>query len=294
MKNSIKKIFAGISAAAMLVSAMPIVSAFAEEVIVEAKFSTREVEGGVVITKYTGEAADEIEIPAEYEGKAVVGIDNYAFSVISQEVNFVVPATLTLDNMGNEAFVTAEVINKGIIEASGADTLNGVIKYWANDVAKMNATDAQISQAVKDAYAHVVDAPMADTLVETAVWAIQDIQAGKYGFSKVNIDRLGMALAAIPYPGVTMTGPADVDAQKYAEVKHIPYTAKAAYVMGDVNMSGGKPDLYDAILLAEVMAGIKDLTPEQLALGDFTGDGKIGLYDIIPIAEIMAGLRDWQ
>ncbi|MCM1226600.1 MAG: hypothetical protein NC320_04120 [Clostridium sp.] len=294
MKNSIKKIFAGLSAAAMLVSAMPIVSAFAEDVIVEAKFNTREVEDGVVITKYTGEAADEIEIPAEYEGKTVVGVDSYAFSVVSQDVNFVVPATLTLDNMGNEAFVTAEVINKGIIEASGADTLNGVIKYWANDVAKMNATDAQISEAIKNAYAHVVDAPMADTLVETAVLVIQDIQAGKYGFSQANINKLGLALAAIPYPGVTMEGPADADAEKYAAAKNIPYTAKAKYAQGDINMSGGKPDLYDAILMAEIMAGKKEATPEQIAVGDLTGDGKIGLYDAIAVAEIMAGKRDWQ
>lgn len=289
MKNSIKKIFAGLSAAAMLVSAMPIVSAFAEEVVVEAKFDTREVEGGVVITKYTGDAADEIEIPAEYEGKTVVGVDSYAFSVVSQDVNFVVPATLTLANMGNEAFVTEEVINKGIIEASGADTLNGVIKYWVNDIAKMNATDAQISEAIKNAYAHVVDAPVANTLVETAVIVIQDIQAGKYGFSQANIDKLGLALAAIPYPGVTMEGPADVDAQKYAEAKKIPYTVKSAYVLGDIDMSGGTPNLYDAILIAEIMAGKKEATPEQLAIGDSNENGKIDLYDAIYVAECMVG-----
>ena len=50
MKKSLKKIMAGVSAAAMLASAMPIASAFAEET--EATFSVREVSEGVVITDY--------------------------------------------------------------------------------------------------------------------------------------------------------------------------------------------------------------------------------------------------
>jgi len=60
-------------------------------------------------------------------------------------------------------------------------------------------------------------------------------------------------------------------------------------VKGDVNGSGGEPDLADAILALQVLAGLNP--PNVNTGGDVNGDGRIGLPEVIYILQKVAGLR---
>lgn len=285
MKNSLKKIMAGVSAAAML-AAMPAAGVFAADET-ESAFSVREVTDGVVITNYTDKTAEKIVIPSEIDGKTVVGVDNFAFGLVSQEVTIVVPETLTLDNIDDEAFMTAAVVNKGIVEASGATTVNGVVKYWINDVAGMSYTDAQISDAIAKAMSHVGDITIGATLEETALIVVKEIQAGNCGFSQDNLDRLDLVLATVPYGLVTLEGADGTDAQTYAAGKiNLKYVVTSAYEPGDMTLDG-VVDLYDAIEIAKYMMNMIEPTDEQLAAGDINGDGEVDLYDAIEVARTL-------
>lgn len=283
MKNSLKKIMAGVSAAAML-AAMPAAGVFAAE---DSAFSVREVEAGVVITNYTDKTAEKIVIPSEIDGKTVVGVDNFAFGLVSQDVTIVVPETLTLDNLGNEAFATMEVVNNSVIAPSGATTVNGVVKYWINDVVGMNYTDAQIADAVKRAVAHIGDVPVGTTVEETALMVLKEVQAGNCGFSQANLNRLNLVLSMMSYDNVTLQGPDGTDAQTYAAGKiNLKYVVTSAYELGDVTLDG-KVNLYDAIEISKYMMKAVELTDEQLEVGDITQDGVVNLYDAIEIAKLL-------
>ncbi len=283
MKNSLKKIMAGVSAAAML-AAMPAAGVFAAE---DSAFSVREVEAGVVITNYTDKTAEKIVIPSEIDGKTVVGVDNFAFGLVSQDVTIVVPATLTLDNLGNEAFATMEVVNNSVVAPAGATTVNDVVKYWINDVVGMNYTDAQIAEAVKKAVAHIGEVPVGTTVEETALMVLKEVQAGNCGFSQANLDRLNLVLSMMSYGNVTLQGPDGTDAQTYAAGKiNLKYVVTSAYELGDVTLDG-KVNLYDAIEISKYMMKAVELTDEQLEVGDITQDGVVNLYDAIEIAKLL-------
>lgn len=285
MKNSLKKIMAGVSAAAML-AAMPAAGVFAADET-ESAFSVREVESGVVITNYTDKTADKIVIPSEIDGKTVVGVDNFAFGLVSQEVTIVVPETLTLDNIQNEAFATFAVVNNSVVAPSGATTVNGVVKYWVNYVVGMNYTDEQIADAVKRAIGHIGDVPVGTTVEETALMVLKEVQAGNCGFSQTNLDRLNLVLSMMSYDLVTLQGPDATDAQTFAAGKiNLKYVVGGDYLPGDVTLNG-VVDLYDAIEIAKYMMKMVELTDEQLQAGDITGDSVVDLYDAIEVAKTL-------
>ena len=284
MKNSLKKIMAGVSAAAMLASAMPIASAFAEET--EATFSVREVSEGVVITDYSDKTADKIVIPSEIDGQTVVGVDDFAFGLISKKVTVVVPETLTEDYISSQAFMTMAIVDKYIIGLSPDKTINGVIKYWVNNVAGLNYSDQQIADAIARAMAHIGNIDVTDlTVSEAAIQVLREIDS--LGFSETNLNRLEAAFSLMPYDLVTLEGPDGTAAQAFAETKNsLTYVVTGAYESGDVTMDG-KVDLYDAIEIAKYMMGMVDFTNEQIAIGDMTGDGVCDLYDAIEVARTL-------
>lgn len=284
MKKSLKKIMAGVSAAAMLASAMPIANAFAEET--EATFSVREVSDGVVITDYSDNTADKIVIPSEIDGQTVVGVDDFAFALISKKVTVVVPETLTEDYISSQAFMTSAIVNKYIIGLSPDKTINGVIKYWVNSVAGLNYSDQQIADAIARALAHIGNIDVTDlTVTEAAVQVLREIDS--LGFSQTNLNRLEAALSLMPYDLVTLEGPDKTAAQAFAETKNsLTYVVTGAYEKGDVTMDG-KVDLYDCIEIAKYMMGMVTFTNEQIAIGDITGDGVCDLYDAIEVAKTL-------
>lgn len=284
MKKSLKKIMAGVSAAAMLASAMPIASAFAEET--EATFSVREVSEGVVITDYSDKTADKIVIPSEIDGQTVVGVDDFAFGLISKKVTVVVPETLTEDYISSQAFMTMAIVDKYIIGLSPDKTINGVIKYWVNNVAGLNYSDQQIADAIARAMAHIGNIDVTDlTVSEAAIQVLREIDS--LGFSETNLNRLEAAFSLMPYDLVTLEGPDGTAAQAFAETKNsLTYVVTGAYESGDVTMDG-KADLYDAIEIAKYMMGMVDFTNEQIAIGDMTGDGVCDLYDAIEVARTL-------
>ena len=284
MKKSLKKIMAGVSAAAMLASAMPIASAFAEET--EATFSVREVSEGVVITDYSDKTADKIVIPSEIDGQTVVGVDDFAFGLNSKKVTVVVPETLTEDYISSQAFMTMAIVDKYIIGLSPDKTINGVIKYWVNSVAGLNYSDQQIADAIARAMAHIGNIDVTDlTVSEAAIQVLREIDS--LGFSETNLNRLEAAFSLMPYDLVTLEGPDGTAAQAFAETKNsLTYVVTGAYESGDVTMDG-KVDLYDAIEIAKYMMGMVDFTNEQIAIGDMTGDGVCDLYDAIEVARTL-------
>lgn len=284
MKNSLKKIMAGVSAAAML-AAMPAAGVFAADET-ESAFSVREVEAGVVITNYTDKTAEKIVIPSEIDGKTVVGVDNFAFGLVSQEVTIVVPETLTLDNIQNEAFATFAVVNNSVVAPSGATTVNGVVKYWINDVVGMNYTDEQIADAVKRAIGHIGDVPVGATVEETALLVLKEVQAGNCGFSQTNLDRLNLVLSMMSYDLVTLQGPDGTAAQEFAAGKINLKYVTGDYLPGDITLDG-VVDLFDAIEISKYMLNMVELTDEQFQAGDITGDGVIDLFDAIEVAKTL-------
>lgn len=284
MKKSLKKIMAGVSAAAMLALAMPIASAFAEET--EATFSVREVSEGVVITDYSDKTADKIVIPSEIDGQTVVGVDDFAFGLISKKVTVVVPKTLTEDYISSQAFMTMAIVDKYIIGLSPDKTINGVIKYWVNSVAGLNYSDQQIADAIARAMAHIGNIDVTDlTVSEAAIQVLREIDS--LGFSETNLNRLEAAFSLMPYDLVTLEGPDGTAAQAFAETKNsLTYVVTGAYESGDVTMDGNV-DLYDAIEIAKYMMGMVDFTNEQIAIGDMTGDGVCDFYDAIEVARTL-------
>ncbi len=328
MKKSLKKMMAGVSAVAMLAAAMPIAGAFAEEVtepntdatvatdatdatdateatdatdapagdvVIEndTPFSIREVENGLIITNYAEtEETDKIVIPAEIGGMTVVGIDNFAFGMVEEEVTFVVPETLMLENIANEAFMTAAVVGTEAIAAAGLEngSIKDIVTYWVNDQFGMGYTDEQIVEAIQRAIIHISDVEVANmTNAEAAVAVIKEIQAGNCGFSQANVDRLNIALATLPYTLVTLEGPDATAAQEYAAGKfNLTYVVASGYEPGDMNLDG-KVDLYDAIAIAKYMIKTLEATDEQLVAGDITGDGKVDLYDAIAVSKTLMG-----
>ena len=292
MKKSLRKLMAGVSAAAMLATAMPVVNAFAADEA-EATISYREVAEGAIITDYVCDA-DELVIPAEIDGLTVVGVDNFAFALVSKEVNIIVPETLMLDYIDDEAFMTAAVVNTEIIAPSGATTVSGVVKYWINDVVGMNYTDAEIADAIARAITHIGDVEIADmTTAEAAVAIVREIQAGNCGFSQKNLERLDLVLAGTFYDMVTLEGPDGTDAQTFADGKwNLVYNVATAVegLPGDMTLDG-VVNLYDAIEIAKYMMGMLEEEPSEQAFinGDITEDGVINLYDAIAVCNVFMG-----
>jgi len=77
----------------------------------------------------------------------------------------------------------------------------------------------------------------------------------------------------------------------WSDVKSINSSGSVPTVKkGDVNGSGGDPDLADAIPVLRILAGIS--VTETINLNaDVNGDGKIGIEEVIYILQIVAGLR---
>ncbi len=312
MKNSLKKVLAGISAVAMLAVAMPITSAFAEDTVDTTvaddsttdepaadpseiltsemengdSISYRVVGEGAVITEFVNTEADTITVPATIDEKAVIGIDDFAFANVTGDVTINVPDTLAIANMGNEAFMTSAVISK--VTATGGSSIHDVLSYWVNDVAGMGYTDEQIADAVKRAYAKIDEAQVAaDTIEKTTMNLIKAIKAGECGFSQANIDKMNMALSTMSYAGVKLkvaTNQETPEIVTYAAAKKdLECEVGGAYIIGDTNLSG-KLDLQDAILIAKFLLN-GELTDEQQAAGDYNQNGKIDLQDAIGVAK---------
>jgi hypothetical protein len=72
-------------------------------------------------------------------------------------------------------------------------------------------------------------------------------------------------------------------------VTGISSVSDAKPAMGDVNGSGGEPDLADAIVALQVVAGLNP--PNVFASADVNNDNKIGLEEVIYILQKLSGLR---
>lgn len=309
MKNSFKKIMASLGAAAMLVSAMPIANAFAADAVDPADlFETREVADGVIITNYTGENTDKITIPATINDADVVGVDNFAFGLVSQNVTIVVPETLRLkgldatenDGIDANAFMTAGVIINQDISGYGSTPVEIITQIIADVNDKL--PDAQkfvfpdgvtpeeyISEAMKRAMAHLAGAPTGNTPAETAIIVIETIldETGDHcGFSQKNVERLKAALNLISYKGVTLEGPKDAPAQTYAENKiDLTYNEKSSVIIGDANLNG-KVDFLDLTVVSKAL--INDtLTGDARIAADVNGNGEIDFLDLSAIAKML-------
>ena len=194
--------------------------------------------------------------------------------------------TLTEDYISSQAFMTMAIVDKYIIGLSPDKTINGVIKYWVNNVAGLNYSDQQIADAIARAMAHIGNIDVTDlTVSEAAIQVLREIDS--LGFSETNLNRLEAAFSLMPYDLVTLEGPDGTAAQAFAETKNsLTYVVTGAYESGDVTMNG-KVDLYDAIEIAKYMMGMVDFTNEQIAIGDMTGDGVCDLYDAIEVARTL-------
>lgn len=284
MKKSLRRIMAGVSAAAMLATAMPVVNAFAEEEVAEATISYREVAEGVIITDYVCDAA-ELVIPEKTEdGKTVVGVDNFAFALVSKDVDIVVPSTLMASYVGDFAFMTSVMINAQLVEVSGADTVEGVVKYWVNEKG-MSYTDEQIANAVAKAKAN---AGVTDemTTEQAAVLVMKEIVAGNCDFAEENVQALKEVLGTFAYNEVTLEGDLNPELKELFKDKwNLTYLA-----LGDMTLDD-EINLYDAVEIAKYMMKMIEVDPTSDAFkaGDITQDGELNLYDAVEVCKIIMG-----
>ncbi len=249
-------------------------------------FTVRNVDEGIIIKKYIGEDTDRIEIPSEIDGKKVVGVDDFAFGSVSDDVIITVPDTLMSEYIGDEAFMTYAVVNEQIIEKSGGTTVNEVLKYWINDVGGMNYTDDQIADAVAKVLEHIGDTK-GMSMSELVMEVLRN--ADNLGFSQENLDKLELALSLMSYNKVKLEGPADTDSEKYASGKiNLEYIISEKGLKGDVTLDG-KVNLYDVIAIAKYVMDSKKypLSDEAISNGDVTENGKLDIYDAIEIAKII-------
>ena len=141
MKKTLSKFFATAAAVSMLASVATVVNAD-EATTVE--FTTRAIEGGVVITGVTGanEATTEITIPETIGEAAVIGVDDYAFLGVENLAVINASASLKVANMCNVAFMTKKNITTFLKSELGEDaTEDDLVLYVATKLSYNSKTE---------------------------------------------------------------------------------------------------------------------------------------------------------
>lgn len=229
---------------------------------------------------------ERIEIPSEIDDLKVVGVEDFAFGAIKEEVVISVPDTLMTEHIGDNAFMTYEILDYMLIKSTGAETVNEVLRFWFNEIGYNNYTDEQIAEKTAEIILKVGNAE-GHSVQEIIVYIIKLID--EFGFSQKSLSLFELILASAPYDSVKLEGNADTEVQKYAATKlNLEYIIAENTLSGDVTFDE-IVNLYDVIAIAQYLMDkeMYPLTEEAISVGDVTGDGVLDLYDTIEIAKII-------
>lgn len=279
MKNNIKKLIAGLSAVTMVAGAMSAMSVFADD-SENTAFVTRAVdETSVVITDYTDTAAEKIVIPAELDGKTVVGVDAFAFGLCNDLASVVVTENLKADYIDPNAFMTAAMIEKYAIP-SDVTTIEGLLQYYAG-LTGATYNDDMLVRLMN--HLKSVEIPAGATISDIAIVIARDFD--ELGFSAENKKRFLMYTNLISYDLLTLEGPDGTDTQAFAATKNsLKYNVSSGYALGDVDMNGSI-NIFDAVMVARSTVGKYEFESDaQKALADMDGSGSVNIFDAVAIA----------
>ena len=292
------KMFAAISAAAVMAVSVP-VSASALITPTENSFSYRiNPDGDAVVTEViTTDSTFTIPETVKKDDKdvKVVGVDNFAFSFCDNLKVINVPESLTLEQTGNVAFLTAtavvDFLNK---ELGSVENTDEVIKYVAKKAKYKdgNYTDDDLAELavklknkVKD-----VDLSSADNIIDKTMILIKSVD--ELDLSAKNRNNYQLWLGSITYNGLTLAGTEEAPMKKYAEGRQLlgmKYQV-GGFILGDAN-GDGKFSVRDAAFIARNIAqGIKiDVAVNPAA--DYNQDGTVSVRDAAAIARALAGSK---
>lgn len=318
-----KKFFAVLSAVSMLATAAAInVSADGEAVGSDPSSRPYSFEyapegDGVIVTDVTvAEGIDEVEIPDEVDGKAVVGVADFAF--MNANVGTIVcPDSFVLDNIGTVAFLTADDIgaflaDNGIpdevIYADDEETLLGAIDattaaYTANTVKFMGkknwkGTEEELEPA-RTVFSNVAKTVGGETAGEFVgkLYTLEDTSAVVRAKDEDTLEKMSERsyenfqawVKAIPV-NVTIKANEGTDAQKYAEGKKlvdVKFVTKHTHLLGDAN-GDSIVNVRDCAKIANALAfkTVDELPCKGCA--DYNEDGDVTVRDAAQLANAIA------
>ena len=223
----------------------------------------------------------------------VSGIDDFAFAECEELTSIGVPATLTLEDTGNAAFITgASFRNFMNNELGSAATIGDLLRYIALKANYNNGNyteeDLEILFVKLVNKFSDVDISRADTLEGKLMILVRSVR--KIHFDPKLRNLFELWLASITYDGLTICGQENIPMQSYAQAREflgMKYKAVNNYVLGDAN-GDGKVNVIDAVYIASQLSKRIKLDVAITPGTDFNKDGKINIIDALAIARALA------
>ncbi len=294
MKKTFSKFFATAAAVSMLASVSAVVNA--DEAAVE--FETEKCEHGVVVTGVkNGDEINEIVIPSDINGEAVVGVADFAFADLDKLSKIWVAPSLTLEHTGNAAFVTKSALWDYLQDEIGAEaTKDEVITYVANQVygekewtaEELAEVEAKINAKAALAGVTFTEDMSADEVVEAIAVMLQNEEA--MNLADTTKDMLAIWETTVTYDCMTVVVLKGTEMDEYFTNKEenlgmiveVNGTISAA---GDANKDG-TINVRDAAAIAAALANGK--VDELPGNGDYNGDDVVNVRDAAAIAAALA------
>ena len=313
MKKTFSKFLATAAAVSMLASVATVVNA--DDTAVEApayNFTFRTVEAGAIITGVENAAeATEITIPAEVKATttnengeavetayAVVGIDNLAFADLTTLAVVNAPSSITLENMGDVAFITKTSIAAYLEAELGmnpyevtVDNKDAVVNYiaaefkyndkeaeWTTDelaeVAAKFQNKAKLAGATEDM--NIVDA-VALMIKNEAAMNLSEATAAKFDLWVNSITYTNMAVLAEEGSAIA----------EYVKGKELLGLKSSVALLGDANLDG-EVSVRDCATIAKALAKGAEDVAKLPACSDYNQDGEITVRDAAALARELA------
>ncbi len=289
MKKTFTKFFATAAAVSMLASVSAVVNA--DEAAIA--FETATIDAGVIITGVTnGDDAAEIEIPAEIDGKAVVGVADYAFADLDNLAVIYVPASVTAENTENVAFMTKASFDAYVAanlpeEATKADLIAYIAakleyagKAEGHTEAELAEVEAKIMKKAELAGVTLTEDMDEAAIVEAMITMLQNKEA--MALTAATNDKLTVWESTVTYTATTVIAEGE-NLKAYLDARKP--LGLSITMFGDAN-ADGKITVRDA---AAIAAGLANSNVDELpGNGDYNRDGSVTVRDAAKIASDLA------
>lgn len=294
MKKTFSKFLATAAAVSMLASVSAVVNA--DEAAIS--FETTACEHGLVITGVANaDSLDVVEIPAEIDGKTVVGVADFAFADLDSLTTIWVNPTITFEHTDNAAFVTKASLEDYLKTVIGeTPTKENVITYIANEVyGEKDWTAEELAEVEAKIYAKAELAGVTlsedmseDEVVEAIAIMLQNEET--MNLAETTTDKLAVWKSTVTYNNTTVVIAKGTDMDDYFTTlqDNLGMTVELNGVItpaGDAN-ADGIINVRDA---AAIAAGLANGTVDELpGNGDYNADDVVNVRDAAAIAAALA------
>jgi hypothetical protein len=294
MKKTFSKFFATAAAVSMLASVSAVVNA--DEAALE--YATEKCEHGVVITGVKdADEVNEIVIPDEINGEAVVGVADFAFADLDSLSKIWVSPTITLEHTGNAAFVTKSALWDYLQDEIGAEaTKDEVVTYVANKVygekewtaEELADVEAKINTKAALAGVEFTEDMTEAEIVEAIAVMLQN--QDKMQLAETTADKLAIWETTVTYDcmAVVILKGTEMDeyfANKEENLGMVVEINGVTTLAGDANKDG-IINVRDAAAIAAALANGK--VEELPGNGDYNADDVVNVRDAAAIAAALA------